>query len=149
MKKVILALMFSFVLITPTHAVTLERSFKTFGTSALWGTLGGALLGAASMAFGTNASTVAKGASLGLYAGLLYGGYLLVDYGMAGSAPEIKGKYQSPGGGGGYQTYNPDEYDDLYLGNRWKPGIGGWKRSKKSTEENGLKVFFNLFQTNF
>lgn len=148
MKKVILALMFSFVLITPTHAVTLERSFKTFGTSALWGTLGGALLGAASMAFGMDATTVAKGASLGLYAGILYGGYLLVDYGMGESAPDTPGRYQSPGGGG-YPNYDADDYNDLYLGNRWKPGIGGWKNTKKSTEDNGLKVFFNLFQTNF
>jgi len=148
MKKVFLALMFSFVLITPTHAVTLERSFKTFGTSALWGTLGGALLGVASMAFGMDGSTVAKGASLGLYAGLLYGGYLIVDYSMDGPSPDIKGRYQSPGGGG-YQTYDADDYDDLYFGNRWNPGVGGWKKFDKSKEGNGLKVFFNLFQTNF
>jgi len=145
MKRILLALIFSFVLMTPTHASTLERSFKTFGTSALWGSLGGALLGGAAMAFGTNVSSIAKGASLGLYAGLLYGGYLMVDYSMNNSRPNIKGRYQTPGGGG----YNPDDYDDLYFGNRWKPGIGGWKRNKSSGEDNGLEVFFNLFQKNF
>ena len=143
MKKFILILLF--VSITPVHSATLERSFKTFGTSALWGTLGGALLGGAAMAFGTNASSIAKGASLGLYAGLLYGGYLMVDYNMNNSAPDINNRYQSPGGGG----YDPDDYNDLYFGNRWKPGIGGWKSSKENTEDNGLKVFFNLFRTNF
>lgn len=146
MKKLFFVLLFSLALITPTHAVTLERSFKTFGTSALWGTLGGALLGTASMAFGMNASAVAKGASLGLYAGLLYGGYLIVDYGMGPpSEPNIKGRYQSPGGGG----YDADDYDDLYYGSRWKPGIDGLKGNKKSLEDNGIKIFFNLFQTNF
>ena len=143
MKKLILVLLF--ISVTPVHSATLERSFKTFGTSALWGTLGGALLGGAAMAFGTNASSIAKGASLGLYAGLLYGGYLMVDYGMNNSESDMDGRYQSPGGGG----YDSQDYNDLYFGNRWKPGIGGWKNNKKSKEDNGLKVFFNLFQTNF
>jgi hypothetical protein len=53
---------------------------KTFLTIAAYGTAGGALLGLASLAFGTNGRAIAQGASLGLYAGILFGGYVLVSH---------------------------------------------------------------------
>ena len=53
---------------------------KAFLTIAGYGTAGGALLGLASMAFGGSTTSVAKGASLGLYAGLLFGTYVLVSH---------------------------------------------------------------------
>lgn len=45
-----------------------------------YGAAGGAILGAASMAFGTSTRAVAQGASLGLYAGILFGTYVLVSH---------------------------------------------------------------------
>jgi hypothetical protein len=45
-----------------------------------YGAAGGALLGFASMAFGTSSRSIAQGASLGLYAGILFGTYVLVSH---------------------------------------------------------------------
>lgn len=53
---------------------------KAFLTIAGYGTAGGALLGLATMAFGQSSRAVAQGASLGLYAGLLFGTYVLVSH---------------------------------------------------------------------
>ena len=53
---------------------------KAFLTIVGYGTAGGAILGAASMAFGTSTRAVAQGASLGLYAGILFGTYVLVSH---------------------------------------------------------------------
>lgn len=53
---------------------------KAFMTIAGYGAAGGALLGAASMAFGTNSRAIAQGASLGLYAGILFGAYVLISH---------------------------------------------------------------------
>jgi len=53
---------------------------KAFLTIAGYGTAGGALLGFASLAFGNSTRAIAKGASLGLYAGILFGAYVLVSH---------------------------------------------------------------------
>ena len=53
---------------------------KAFLTIAGYGAGGGALLGLASMAFGNSTRAVAQGASLGLYAGLIFGTYVLVSH---------------------------------------------------------------------
>jgi hypothetical protein len=53
---------------------------KAMATMALYGTVGGALLGTASLAFGTKGRSVAIGASLGLYAGLIFGSYVVVSH---------------------------------------------------------------------
>jgi len=53
---------------------------RAFLTIVGYGTVGGALLGAASTAFGTSGRAIAQGASLGLYAGILFGTYVLVSH---------------------------------------------------------------------
>jgi hypothetical protein len=55
---------------------------KALGTMAAYGTIGGALLGVASLAFGTGGRSIAKGASLGLYTGLIFGSYVVVAHAM-------------------------------------------------------------------
>jgi hypothetical protein len=47
-----------------------------------YGIVGGSLLGAASMAFGASGRAITRGASLGLYGGLLFGGYIILSYEM-------------------------------------------------------------------
>jgi hypothetical protein len=58
-----------------------NAEMKAFIMSATYGVLAGALVGAATLAFTDNPSdhlrNVAKGASLGLYAGLLLGAYVV------------------------------------------------------------------------
>lgn len=50
------------------------------GTLALYGTIGGSLLGAASLAYNTKPRAIAMGASIGLYVGLLFGGYIVLSH---------------------------------------------------------------------
>jgi hypothetical protein len=53
---------------------------RAFLTMAGYGAAGGALLGVATMAFGNSTRAVAQGASLGLYAGIIFGTYVLVAH---------------------------------------------------------------------
>lgn len=53
---------------------------KAFLTIVGYGTAGGAILGAASTAFGTSSRAISQGASLGLYAGVLFGTYVMVSH---------------------------------------------------------------------
>jgi hypothetical protein len=68
--------------LTPKEALAMDPKVKVVGATALYGTVGGALLGTASLAFGAKGRSVAIGASLGLYAGLLFGTYVVVTHSM-------------------------------------------------------------------
>lgn len=70
-------LLIALTLIMPTESKALAPKAQVVVTMSLYGTVGGAMLGLASLAYGTNFRAVAMGASLGLYAGLLFGGYLI------------------------------------------------------------------------
>lgn len=63
---------------------------KEFFMSVVYGTLAGTLVGAATLAFtanpGDNLNNVSRGASYGLYAGILLGVY--INYALDDSAPE-------------------------------------------------------------
>jgi hypothetical protein len=75
----------------------INPKLKMVATMAGYGVVGGAILGTASIAFGTSSRAIAKGASLGLYAGLLFGGYIIFNYEMKkrgfGQEQEAKGDY--------------------------------------------------------
>lgn len=75
-------------------AQALDSKTKAFIVMCTYGTVGGALLGFATMAFGTNSRAIAQGASLGLYAGIAFGSYVIFSH----------GKQSAPGG------YYEDEY---------------------------------------
>lgn len=68
-----------FIYSGPTAAV--DKSGKEFIMACTYGVLAGTLVGAASLAFtsqpGQNLQLVARGASLGLYAGILLGVYVV------------------------------------------------------------------------
>ena len=73
--------MFSLAVLKPQDArAELPVKAKAFLTIVGYGTAGGAILGAASMAFGTSSRAIPQGASLGLYAGILFGTYVLVSH---------------------------------------------------------------------
>lgn len=94
-----------------------------------YGTGGGALLGAASLAFGTSTRAIAQGASLGLYAGILFGGYVLVSHHQKryGSYDDNSSPYQ--------------ESNDIYSDEYSEDGAGG------DGEEKTRGGFFDRFQT--
>ncbi len=75
-----LVLAISFTLVPRRAEAEVPAKAKAFLTIAGYGAGGGALLGLASMAFGTSSRAVARGASLGLYAGILFGTYVLVSH---------------------------------------------------------------------
>lgn len=81
---------------------------KVLLSMAGYGTMGGALLGLASLAFGTNSRSVAIGASVGLYAGLLFGGYIVLSH-----------QYQKKFGG-----QEEDPTVDSPYGVEGEPGLG-------------------------
>ena len=53
---------------------------KALLTTCAYGTVGGALLGLASMAFGSKPIAVAQGASIGLWSGLIFGSYIVLSH---------------------------------------------------------------------
>lgn len=72
----VFTLILTFALPQKAHA-QIPAKAKAFLTIVGYGTAGGALLGAASMAFGTSPRAIAQGASIGLYAGIAFGAYVL------------------------------------------------------------------------
>jgi hypothetical protein len=138
----------------------LDPKVKAVTTLALYGTVGGALLGAATMAYGTSSRAIFKGASLGLYAGLLFGGYVALshhyqqkDNRPSESYPEDAGGPYQEGDSGGGMDYS-DSGD-----RRWHPSEEGreWFESHrtlffdKGKRESGRYPAFSipLFQHQF
>ena len=83
MRKFISALLI-FTIVTLATAPEAKAEIPARAKAALtiigYGTAGGALVGAATMAFGTSTRAVAQGASLGLYAGILFSAYVLFSH---------------------------------------------------------------------
>jgi hypothetical protein len=79
LRKLILVLVFAFASLSSVQAQMNPR-IKALGAMALYGTAGGALLGTASLAFGSGGRSIAKGASLGLYAGIIFGSYIVISH---------------------------------------------------------------------
>ena len=87
---------------------------RAFLTVAGYGAGGGALLGLASMAFGTSPRAIAQGASLGLYAGLIFGTYVIVSHHQQSAG------YTDPNSP--YQEEGEDFYDNDDSSNPPVPG---------------------------
>lgn len=124
MKKLItlfLAVIITSSLLTPTRAqAEIPAKVKAFATVAAYGAAGGALLGLASMAFGTSSRAVAQGASLGLYGGILFGAYVLVSH--------HNKRYGSYDDSSSPYTESTDVYGDEYNSTDGGSGSSGPKR---------------------
>lgn len=90
----------------------MDPKVKAIASMAAYGTVGGALLGTASLAFGAKGRSVAVGASLGLYAGILFGTYIIVSHSM-----KQRGYYDQPAR---KENYYPDDGYSPY-----QPGYDG------------------------
>ena len=97
MKKIIISSVVCFTLLfsSVSQAQSLDPKLRMVATMAGYGVVGGALLGTASMAFGSGGRSIAKGASLGLYAGIIFSGYIILNYEMKkrGYGQETKENY--------------------------------------------------------
>lgn len=137
MKSLCLTITFT-LLFSFSHAHAASDSSakaKAFLQVAGYGTAGGALLGLASMAFGGSSRSVAQGASLGLYAGILFGTYILYTH-----------SYPS---GGKIDDSSP--YDD---GSAEEPNSFGFLEKKTNLDsynkkENLILVELPVFKWNF
>ncbi len=83
MGKVLIPLLIVFIFLVPPKANASDS--QIFFTTVIYGTVAGALVGVATLAFasnpGDNLMNIARGASLGLYTGILLGAYLYYQVG--------------------------------------------------------------------
>ncbi len=77
----------------------MDPKTKALVSTSLYGTIGGALLGTAALAFGADGRWIAKGASLGLYSGLLFGSYIIVSHEWNKNRPSGEPDPDQPYGG--------------------------------------------------
>ena len=101
-KLVLCVIAISTLVIMPANSqAALPPKAKAFLVMCAYGTVGGALLGFASLAFQNNNRAIAQGASLGLYAGMIFGGYVLASHKKPGELEEY------PPGQDPYQQQGP------------------------------------------
>lgn len=129
-----------FVMLLTTKQVTaMDSRLRVMGTMAGYGVVGGALLGTASLAFGTSGRAIAKGASLGLYAGLIFGAYAITSY-------ELKKR----GYGESKEDYYPDgnsPYEEQsFLINLNQSDVIALNNSLNKKIENDFSVNFLNYQ---
>ncbi|MFN8370811.1 MAG: hypothetical protein U0T83_09345 [Bacteriovoracaceae bacterium] len=103
-------MLFSFLFVgSVPNSYAISPKIKALITMAGYGAGGGALLGLASMAFGSKPITIAQGASLGLYAGLIFGSYIVFTYNSQSYLNQNNAPY--PTGVGPYQDGGESEED--------------------------------------
>jgi hypothetical protein len=171
MKKFVFSLIIIIAFITPNNkAQAMDPKGKAFMIICTYGTVGGALLGFASMAFGSNSRAIAQGASLGLYAGIGFGAYVISShrrslnpeeeaedpYNDAGPPPGY-GAPQGYGddGGQGYGAPAPEESPGGFFGSgqrslEMKEDIlFNYKLKNKKGRDFSLPVYINLINMQF
>lgn len=117
LKMVLLLSLFN--LINSAHAQgtssasLMDPKTKAFLVICGYGTVGGALLGLASMAFGQTSRAVAQGASLGLYSGILFGAYVVMSHDDQIMAPQPN-EPQSPYEDNQFVPYQGDNLETNY-----------------------------------
>lgn len=145
----------------PAYSGSIDPRLKALGLMAAYGTVGGALLGLASLAFISNGRAIPQGASLGLYAGLLFGSYVVISHASKkyqGSQPqEVSDDYYQEtsfsdlffgedqgtddpygeygGGAGGY----PEQGQGVPANERWNPYQMHYDFSIKNLNQNNLR----------
>ncbi len=113
LKVFAICLTLALVLPAPHAKAEMPPKLKAFLMVSAYGAVGGAMLGFASMAFGSTSRAIAQGASLGLYAGMIFGGYVITSHKKAGQVQYGPEEGMDDGyGGGGFGS----EGDSGYFG---------------------------------
>jgi hypothetical protein len=143
MKKIIISLFLVCSISLNQTAQAADSKLVVLTTMAGYGVVGGALLGTATMAFGTSGRAIAKGASLGLYAGLIFGGYVILSYEL---------KKRGFNGENSRDDYYPDgnsQYEDrrssLYLDSYYLVS----QENKKDPKMDPLSISYNFLNYQF
>ncbi len=140
-RRFSLAFLMVFTLALPGNArAEIPPKARAFMMVTAYGAGGGALLGLASMAFGTSSRAIAQGASLGLYAGLLFGTYVLVSHHnrRQGQYDDRASPYRD--GGDEYEDYG-DEPDAEAGGERFDSSVRGLAPNGLHASVNAYRVF--------
>lgn len=142
MRKFLFSLVFLFassLQAAPINSeLALSPQLKSVTSLALYGAVGGALLGTASLAFDAEGRWVAKGASLGLYAGLGFGVFIVLSYAL--------------GKDGGYETVLPPSSSERGGGGdlfQWGSPSDSILGSQLRHPSPKLDFFVPLFSTSF
>lgn len=123
--------MLSVLLLIPINSTwsQMDPRVKALGTMALYGTAGGAILGTATLAFGSSGRSIAKGASIGLYAGIIFGSYIVISHVLKQHRlrnpqrddnyyPDSDSPYEEDEGGDGFFDASVDQ---KRRGQGWQP----------------------------
>ncbi len=161
LKKFFTFIILFLMVLRPVSAMDVR--LKALGAMALYGTVGGALLGTASLAFGGEGRNVAKGASLGLYGGLIFGTYVVVSHAyrkherenpkpQENYYPGVQSPYEQDPNGGAYD-------DEAGGGFRWQPVQELQQQAARELEsdmdwslrgrQNSVMFFLPLYNTTF
>lgn len=166
MRKLILSLFICTAIVLPFNkAQALDPKGKAFMIMCTYGTVGGALLGFASMAFGTNSRAIAQGASLGLYAGIAFGAFVITSHNRQSDMPAYEPQQPPP------ESFNsmPSSFDQGGSGfNQEDNGAGGgffgsdnraaqiqdelflnYKVTNKKSRDFSLPIYVNLVNYSF
>jgi hypothetical protein len=141
LRRLLFACLVVTTLVSPGNArAQMPPKAKAFMMVTAYGAGGGAILGLASMAFGTSSRAIAQGASLGLYAGILFGTYILVSH-----HNRRQGQYDdrsSP-----YREGEGDEYEDYSDDPGAAEGDAGrFDSSVRGLAPNGLHASVNAYR---
>jgi len=146
MKYILCCLLFCFVALTPkTYAADIDPRVKMVGKVALYGTAGGALLGLASLAFDGKGRNIARGASLGLYAGIIFGAYVIVShYQLMNPSPIEPGSY----GDDADSPYSEDEQLWRQMEEQ-RFDFSEKRRNRKSLKIKDIPIYLNVLKFRF
>ena len=148
-KRLFLLLNLIFLLMSSRTEAQVNPRIKTLTVAGVYGVVGGALLGLASLSFGTKARSPFIGASLGLYAGLLFGSYVVGSHAykrfqwanpyLEESSDDSSSFYEDTGGQGGLFGGG-----DFY---EYRPSfeMKGW-RQKKLIKDIPLRINMLMIQ---
>ncbi len=174
MKKLILFLFLVVAVVSPINkAHAMDAKGKAFLVICTYGTVGGALLGFATMAFGTNSRAIAQGASLGLYAGIGFGSYIIMSH-KRSLEPQPEPDYNQPpppgygdpaggngfgqdprGGGGGFGAPPPEDNGGGFFGTSQRfiqineSMLYNYKLKHKKGRDFSLPVYIPIFHSVF
>lgn len=149
MKKIILVLFIFFNFIRPIDSIAaspkLNPKTKAFLLMTAYGTVGGFLLGSASLAFDTPGRSPFVGASLGLYAGLAFGTYVLVSHYVEKDRKLNPQKYLDEPSSGDYGEL-PNQMLNQY---QFEQIRGDLRQINHINKIQPKTIFFNLFNSSF
>jgi hypothetical protein len=111
----------------------LSPKLRAFLVVSGYGAAGGALLGLASLAFGQDGKAIARGASLGLYTGMVLGAYIIFTH----------DQYEK----GIYQEQGPSKYDSEEFSTRLRYIEGQVDSTHLLSEFQGVRA--NLLHFSF